>query len=55
VQDLVEPCHAEEHAEPGSFGHRAKYVAPYVRIRARRLDSPDAQAQQRSARLILNF
>jgi SAM-dependent methyltransferase len=55
VQDLVEPCHAEEHAEPGSFGHRAKYVAPYVRIRARRLDSPDAQAQQRSARLILSF
>lgn len=36
VEDLVEPCHAESEAEPGSFGHRSRYVAPYVRIRARR-------------------
>jgi hypothetical protein len=36
IEDLVEPCHAEEHAEPGSFGHRAMYVPPYVRIKARR-------------------
>jgi SAM-dependent methyltransferase len=37
VEDLVEPCHAEEGAEPGSFGHRARFIAPYVRIKARRV------------------
>jgi SAM-dependent methyltransferase len=38
VEDLVEPCHASEHAEPGSFAHRSQYIAPYVRIKARRVD-----------------
>jgi hypothetical protein len=37
VEDLVEPCHAEEDAELGSFGHRARFIAPYVRIKARRV------------------
>jgi len=37
VEDLVEPCHADEAAEPGSLGHRARFIAPYVRIKARRV------------------
>lgn len=37
VEDLVEPLHADEKAEVGTFGHRARYVAPYVRIKARRV------------------
>jgi hypothetical protein len=37
IEDLVEPCHAEEDAEPGSFAHRARFIAPYVRIKARRV------------------
>lgn len=37
VEDLSEPPHADEQAEPGSFGHRARFVAPYVRIKARRV------------------
>lgn len=37
VEDLVEPMHADLQAEPGAFGHRARYVAPYVRIKARRV------------------
>lgn len=37
IEDLMEPCHAEPQAEPGSFGHRCRYIAPYVRIKARRI------------------
>ncbi|WP_442483974.1 class I SAM-dependent methyltransferase [Aeoliella sp. SH292] len=36
VEDLLEPMHAKPDAEPGMFAHRAKYIAPYVRIKARR-------------------
>jgi SAM-dependent methyltransferase len=36
IEDLVEPMHADEAAEPGTFGHRSQFVAPYVRIKARR-------------------
>jgi SAM-dependent methyltransferase len=36
VEDLVEPMHADRTAAKGSFGHRAQFVAPYVRIKARR-------------------
>lgn len=36
VEDLVEPFHAEPNDPPGSFGHRCAFVAPYVRIKARR-------------------
>jgi ubiquinone/menaquinone biosynthesis C-methylase UbiE len=38
VEDLIEPIHADPHAERGSFGHRSRYVAPYVRILARRVE-----------------
>lgn len=43
VEDLIEPLHAESDAAIGSFAHRSAYVAPYVRIKARRLG--DARAQ----------
>jgi hypothetical protein len=36
IEDLVEPLHAKRDAERGTFAHRACYVAPYVRIKARR-------------------
>ena len=36
IEDLLEPHHAREGAEPGSFGHRSRFVAPYVRVKARR-------------------
>jgi SAM-dependent methyltransferase len=36
IEDLLEPLHADPHAGHGSFGHRARFVAPYVRIKARR-------------------
>lgn len=39
IEDVLEPMHADREAEHGSFGHRAQYVAPYVRIKARRCGS----------------
>jgi SAM-dependent methyltransferase len=36
IEDLVEPLHAKSDAERGSFEHRSRFVAPYVRIKARR-------------------
>jgi SAM-dependent methyltransferase len=36
VEDLIEPYHADALAPPGTFAHRSYFVAPYVRIKARR-------------------
>jgi len=36
IEDLIEPFHASADAAPGDFGHRSRFVAPYVRIKARR-------------------
>lgn len=47
IEDLLEPLHADAQAPLGSFGHRSRYVAPYVRVKARRLK----QAAAPTARL----
>jgi SAM-dependent methyltransferase len=44
IEDLMEPLHADRNSPPGSFAHRSRYVAPYVRIKARRLSGPAAPA-----------
>lgn len=36
IEDLVEPCHSRPDAASGTFAHRSQYVAPYVRVKARR-------------------
>jgi SAM-dependent methyltransferase len=36
IEDLLEPLHADQEAEHGGFAHRAQFVAPYLRIKARR-------------------
>ncbi len=36
IEDLTEPYHHKPAAQEGSFEHRSGYVAPYVRIKARR-------------------
>lgn len=36
IEDLLEPMHARRDASPGTLGHRSQFVAPYVRIKARR-------------------
>lgn len=42
IEDLLEPPHAQPDAARGSFAHRSQYVAPYVRIKARRTGQPAA-------------
>ncbi|MCH5376915.1 MAG: class I SAM-dependent methyltransferase [Planctomycetes bacterium] len=37
IEDLMEPIHSEPKAPTGSFAHRCCFVAPYVRIKARRI------------------
>jgi hypothetical protein len=41
IEDLIEPLHAKADAAPGSFGHRSRYVAPYVRVKGRRTGTSD--------------
>ncbi len=48
VEDFVEPYHARPGAEAGSFGHRCHHVAPYMRIKARRVGRKDDRADQGS-------
>jgi SAM-dependent methyltransferase len=37
LEGVVEPQHADPDGSIGSFGHRCQYVAPYLRVKARRL------------------
>ena len=36
LEDLREPCRADDDARPGHFGHRGQFIPPYVRLKARR-------------------
>ncbi len=36
IEEFIEPMHADFNADAGSFGDRAKYIAPYLRIKARK-------------------
>lgn len=40
IEDLVEPFHADPQADGDDFGRRCQFLAPYVRIKARRLGGP---------------
>jgi hypothetical protein len=46
IEDLMEPLHGESRAPVGSFAHRSCFVAPYVRIKARRMRRQAGAAQQ---------
>ncbi len=37
IEDLCEPRRADPQAPPGHIGHRGRFIAPYVRIKARRV------------------
>lgn len=51
VEDLVEPVHAKPNAAADSFAARARFVAPYVRIKARRRNGPTPGSERRAASL----
>lgn len=44
IEDLREPKRADPNAAPGHFGHRGRFVAPYVRMKARRTPREKAPA-----------
>jgi ubiquinone/menaquinone biosynthesis C-methylase UbiE len=39
IEDLTEPCRADPKAAVNHFGYRGRFVAPYLRIKARRTPS----------------
>ena len=45
VEDLFEPSHADPNAAAGTFAHRARFTAPYVRIHARRRGGTEPASQ----------
>jgi SAM-dependent methyltransferase len=47
IEDLAEPRHADPSAPAGTFQHRSAYVAPYVRIKARRVSGKPAESARR--------
>lgn len=47
VEDLIEPRRGEPTARPGHFRHRGMFTAPYVRIKARRIDRMADRDEQR--------
>lgn len=52
IEDLSEPMHADAKAAPGEFKHRSQYVAPYVRVKARRVGDV-AVGEKPSGKIIL--
>jgi hypothetical protein len=38
IEDFVEPPHGRKDAPRNSFAERSRYVAPYLRMKARRVD-----------------
>jgi SAM-dependent methyltransferase len=42
IQDMIEPMHADETAPRDSFSDRARFIAPYIRIKAQRIGNPVA-------------
>ena len=45
IEDLTEPFHAKEDRGAGTFGHRSRFVAPYVRIKARRTGTSQGKSK----------
>jgi SAM-dependent methyltransferase len=42
IEDVVEPFLAKPDAPAGTFGHRCRYLPPYVRVKARRVGAGPA-------------
>lgn len=47
IEDLREPRRGDPKAQPGHFRHRGMFVAPYVRIKARRIRTPAPETAPR--------
>ena len=47
LEDLREPYRADHKALPGHFGHRGRFIPPYVRMKARRITRPPGTISSR--------
>ncbi len=45
IEDLTEPLHAKPNAELDSFAYRCQFIAPYVRVKARRTSDTRPRAR----------
>ena len=45
LEDLREPYRADKNAPAGHYGHRGQFVAPYVRLKARRLPRQQTKSE----------
>ncbi len=54
IEDVMEPQHADPVASEGSFGHRACFIPPYLRVKARRREETCAPQGAASGRLVLD-
>ncbi len=53
IEDFIEPFHADAQAAGDSFADRACVVAPYLRVKARRVGGGDRAAAGGTSRIIL--
>lgn len=53
IEDLIEPLHADDSAAGDTFADRARFIAPYLKIKARRVSSQPSNRESVSGRLIL--
>lgn len=47
LEDLREPLRADPSKPAGHFGHRGRFIAPYLRMKARRVPRTNASADQK--------
>lgn len=50
IEAFAEPDHANPKARPGEFGHRARYAAPFFRVKARKVKSQNGEISQENSR-----
>ncbi|MBM83706.1 MAG: SAM-dependent methyltransferase [Planctomycetaceae bacterium] len=48
IEDLREPYRGDPKAKPGHYRHRGLYVAPYLRIKARRVSTSEESVQKKT-------
>jgi hypothetical protein len=53
IEDMEEPRHADPQAAVGTLAHRSCYIAPYVRIKARRVANSTRDGKSKGDCLVL--
>ncbi len=52
IEDITEPLHADRTAETGTFEHRSQFAPPYIRVKARRIET-NADSYKPSSAIVL--